>query len=335
MKFIDSAIIELFAGDGGKGCISFRREKYVPRGGPDGGNGGKGGDIYLQVHSGHTTLMDLKHRRVFRADRGQGGKGSDQEGRGGEDIVIPVPPGTLVYDEASGNLLADLKEPDEKYLVAQGGRGGLGNAAFTTPTRQAPKFAQSGEAGEQKIIRLELKLLADVGLVGFPNAGKSTFLSVISKARPKIADYPFTTLAPTLGVVVYKSYPPFTVADIPGLIEGAHRGKGLGIQFLKHIERTKVFLHLISLGPDEPGTPSERFKKIVKELNSFDPTFKKRKQVVALTKADLIQDKKTLIQAQKGFPKNVKIFPISAVSGEGLEILVKYLSSVIANDQRE
>ncbi|MDO8518593.1 MAG: GTPase ObgE, partial [Deltaproteobacteria bacterium] len=286
MKFIDEAKINVAAGNGGKGCVSFRREKWVPRGGPDGGNGGKGGDVVFKVHEGLTTLMDLQYKKHFKASDGRNGKGSQQDGRGGPDVILHVPPGTLLYDDDSGKCLADLKKLDDTFIVTKGGRGGKGNAFFTTATRQAPRFAQEGEAGEEKNLRLELKLLADVGLIGFPNAGKSTFLSTVSKARPKIADYPFTTLTPFLGVVTHKSYPPFTIADLPGLIEGAHEGHGLGIKFLKHIERTRIFLHLISLGPDEVVPVETRYEKIRKELKAYNPAFARRPQIIVLTKLD-------------------------------------------------
>lgn len=329
MKFIDEAKITVTAGDGGKGCVSFRREKWVPRGGPDGGNGGKGGDILFKVHEGLTTLMDLQHKKLFKARDGRNGKGKGQDGRGGDDILLYVPPGTLVYDTESGECLADLKH-EEVFFAAKGGRGGKGNAFFTTSTRQAPHFAQEGETGESKNLRLELKLLADVGLIGFPNAGKSTFLSTISKARPKIADYPFTTLIPSLGVVNHKSYPPFTVADIPGLIEGAHEGHGLGIQFLKHIERTRIFLHLISLGPDEQEPILDRYEKIKKELIKYDRSFARRTQVVVLTKLDLLPDRKIPNDVEKYFKKKKKtVFAISAATRDGMEPLLDFMAKKV------
>ncbi len=330
MKFVDEALIEVFAGNGGKGCISFRREKWVPRGGPDGGNGGKGGDVILKVHPEMSTLLDLKYKKTFKAERGRGGKGSNQEGKGGEDCIIYLPPGTLVYDPETNELLVELKKKGDVTIIAPGGRGGKGNSFFTSSTNQAPRMAQPGEEGVHKFLRLELKLLADVGLVGQPNAGKSTFLSVVSKARPKIADYPFTTLSPILGVAQYKDAFPFTIADIPGLIEGAHAGKGLGIQFLKHIERTKIFLHLISLGEDEPMSPLDRFMVINKELKSFDPSFSKRKQFVVLTKKDLCPSDKKLDEIVKEFKKKkLPVFVMSAVTREGVEELLKLLSKEV------
>lgn len=330
MKFIDEAKIEVHAGHGGRGCVSFRREKYVPRGGPNGGNGGKGGDVVLCTDEGLNTLLDFRYKRVYRAGNGQIGKGKNQDGSAGEDVMLKVPLGTVVYDDETGEVEADLDKKGETVVIAKGGRGGKGNAHFTTSTNQAPKFAQDGEAGEKKTLRLELKLLADVGLVGLPNAGKSTLLSVISKAQPKIADYPFTTLQPVLGVVAHKTYPPFTVADIPGLIEGAHRGAGLGDRFLKHIERTKMILHLISLGPDEPSDPLERFETIKKEMEAFDPQFKKRPQAVVLTKLDLHPDKKDLYDVEKLFKKKkYPVFTLSAVTGEGLEELLQFTTERI------
>ncbi len=330
MKFIDEAIIKIAAGHGGRGCVAFRREKYVPRGGPNGGNGAKGGDIILLADEGLTTLLDLKHKTHFEAERGEHGLGSMMDGRSGLDITIRVPVGTLVYDHESGEILVDLNENGQSFVAAKGGRGGKGNTFFKSSTRQAPDFAQPGEEGIARILKLELKLLADVGLVGFPNAGKSTFLTLISRARPKVADYPFTTLVPQLGVVSHKSYPAFTVADIPGLIEGAHRGTGLGIQFLKHIERTRLFLHLISLGPDEPGEPFDRFLAINKELVAFDPSFAKRKQVVVLTKKDLIATKKQLDEKMKPFQKKkYQVYPISAVTRDGLDDLMEVVAKGI------
>jgi GTP-binding protein len=327
MKFIDQARIRIEAGDGGKGCISFRREKWVPRGGPDGGPGGKGGDVVFLADDGMSTLMDFKFRRKFAAGRGQHGQGAMKDGRGGDDLVLRIPTGTFIYDDDTGELLADLSKSAERFVVAKGGRGGRGNQFFQSSTHQAPRFAQPGEEGEKKNLRLELKLLADVGLIGEPNAGKSTLLSVISNARPKIADYPFTTLVPQLGVVAYGELPPFTVADIPGLIEGAHEGAGLGIQFLKHIERTKIFLHLVSVGPDEPSTPLDRFSKIKKELYAFSPDFKKREQIVILTKIDLLDSDKELKKIIAQFEKKkYVVFPLSSATHKGVEELMEYLA---------
>lgn len=329
MKFIDEAIIEVTGGHGGKGCISFRREKYVPRGGPDGGNGGKGADVILEADTGMTTLMDLKYRRFFKGDHGRMGKGKNMEGRGGEDIVIRVPLGTFVYDADTDELLHSIEEAGQRVVIARGGRGGLGNEAFTNSRRQAPRVSQPGEEGESRKLRLELKLLADVGLIGEPNAGKSTLLSVLSKARPRIADYPFTTLAPCLGVVQYKDAPSFVMADIPGLVEGAHLGKGMGIQFLKHVERTKVLLHLVSCDPNCQTEPIFRYKEIKKELKAFDASLAKRKELVVLTQIDLIPDAKTLKDIIKTFPKSAKICPISSMTRHGVDDMMKQLVKIL------
>lgn len=327
MKFIDSAIITIKAGDGGKGCVSFRREKYIPRGGPDGGDGGKGGDVILRVHEGHTTLMDFKFQKHHTAENGKLGKGGQKNGRQGKNVVLLLPPGTVAYNEATGKKIADLTSPQQELVAAQGGRGGKGNLFFTTSTHQAPRFAQPGETGEEKTIRLELKLLADVGLVGLPNAGKSTLLSTISKARPKIADYPFTTLNPMLGVVSHKNFPPFTVADLPGLIEGAHKGEGLGITFLKHIERTRIILHLISLGPDETESVRDRFRKINVELEKFDPLLRKKSKVVVLTKLDLLPSQKIPKDSASLFKKEkIPCFAVSAVAGKGMGELLDHVA---------
>ena len=326
MKFIDEAKIFLHGGDGGNGCVSFRREKYVPRGGPNGGNGGDGGNIILQADSGLATLLDLQFKRHFRADRGQHGKGKEMDGRGGKDIVLRVPVGTTVRDADTGDVVADLIEAGQQYLAAKGGRGGRGNRSFLSATQRVPRQAEAGKPGEERTLILELKLLADVGLVGRPNAGKSTLISRISAARPKIADYPFTTLTPQLGVVKAGNYQSFTVADIPGLIEGAHLGAGMGIRFLKHIERTRLFIHLIDLNDPEFKDPLKSYQKIDAELNAYSPQFKKRKRWVVFTKVDLIQDPKQLKKAQAVFAKKkLKTFAISAVTGEGVTELVEAL----------
>ncbi|MEJ5301689.1 MAG: GTPase ObgE [Thermodesulforhabdaceae bacterium] len=329
-RFIDEAIIHVKAGDGGNGCISFRREKYVPKGGPDGGDGGKGGDVYLVATSSKKTLLDFHYRRFFRAERGRHGRGKDQHGRSGEDLLIPVPVGTVVKDALTEEVLVDLSEDGQKWLVAKGGRGGRGNARFATPTNQAPRFAEDGEKGEERDLKLELKLLADVGIVGFPNAGKSTLISVISDAKPKIADYPFTTLSPQLGVVGVGTDRSFVVADIPGLIEGAHQGAGLGIQFLKHIERTKVLIHLIDITSIEPADPLRPYQVIREELEKFNPDLVQKPEVLALNKIDLIHpayvDKlKTLYKRHLKVP----VFAISALSKKGIAPLIHKVSQLL------
>lgn len=321
MKFVDEAKIEVVAGDGGKGCVSFRREKYIPMGGPDGGNGGDGGDVVIIAIKGMSTLLDFKYKSVFKATGGKPGRGKCQHGRSGEGIILKVPVGTVIYD--SDEQIADLTSPNQEVLVAKGGRGGRGNATYKSSTNQAPRKFQPGESGKSKTLRLELKLLAQVGLIGLPNAGKSTFLSVISKARPKIADYPFTTLSPILGVVPHGEHSSFTVADIPGLIEGAHEGAGLGTQFLRHIERTQIFLNLISLDPHEPMTPFKRFGLIQKELKAYDKTFESRPQIIVFTKLDLLDDPKQLKKLAAPFlRKGLSYFPISSVRHEGLKPLL-------------
>jgi len=337
MRFIDEANIYIKAGDGGKGCVSFRREAHEPRGGPDGGDGGRGGSILFKASPQLSTLADFRYRREFKADRGEHGRGKDQYGRGGEDLVIQVPVGTLIKEEGSGEILADLSEPGQEYLGAKGGKGGRGNIHFKTSTNRAPRRADPGEAGEERHVVLELKLLADVSLIGKPNAGKSTLLSVITHAKPKIADYPFTTLTPVLGVVEslpgkgksVRDFTSFTVADIPGLIEGAHLGAGLGHQFLKHIERTRVFLHLIDVSDPEQDA-WKTYEEIREELKAYNPDFMKRPEWVLLTKIEVAQDKKALEKARKQFEKKKKkVFLVSSATGEGLRDLVQQLAEFI------
>ncbi len=284
--FVDEAMVTVVSGKGGAGCVSFRREARIPMGGPDGGNGGKGGDAWIVASSQKNTLVDFRHKHRIKAQSGRPGQGSNMFGRSGRDVEVAVPVGTLVYNAETGELLADLDRPDARLLVAPGGRGGRGNAMFATPTDRAPRRADPGGEAIEVTLRLELKLLADVGLVGLPNAGKSTLISVISSARPRIADYPFTTLTPNLGVVERFPGMPFVVADVPGLIPGAHEGKGLGVRFLKHIQRTSVLLHLLDMSrPD----PLEDWRSIRHELEMFDPDLARRTEVVALNKCDLLE----------------------------------------------
>ena len=317
--FIDKAKIFLTAGRGGDGCISFRREKYVPYGGPDGGNGGKGGDIYFEADSRKTTLLDLSYRPKFKAEDGHKGLTSDKFGRYGSDLTIKVPPGTLIFKD--GELLADLKTEGEKILAAKGGRGGRGNASFKTAKNTAPRIAEKGEPGETAEISLELRLIADVGFVGLPNAGKSTLLSKISAAKPKIADYPFTTLAPNLGVVDFKGRH-FVAADIPGIIEGAHEGKGLGLEFLRHIKRTKVLIHIIDISGFDGKDPFKSYKIINNELKKYSKYLAKKHVIVVLNKTDL-PDAEKHVKTFKKHLKNKKFFKISAATGAGLEDLLK------------
>ena len=323
MKFIDQARIFLKAGDGGHGCISFRREKYVPRGGPSGGDGGKGADIIFEADSGLYTLLDFRYKKHFEAERGEHGRGKDQYGHAGEDEVVRVPVGTIVRDEATGETLAEFEKTGQRAAIVKGGKGGRGNLHFITSTNQAPRKAEDGVPGEERWVILELKLLADVGLIGFPNAGKSTLLSAISAARPKIADYPFTTKTPVLGVVSYKDKS-FTVADLPGLIEGASEGVGLGIQFLKHIEKTRVFLHLIDVCDPMQPDPLEAYEKIRHELKSYNPAFLKRPELVVLTKSDRPEAKEMIKEVSSSLKKaKKKVFVISAANHEGLDPLLR------------
>lgn len=329
MKFIDEARIFLKAGDGGHGCVSFRREKYIPRGGPNGGDGGKGGDIVFKADPGLYTLLDFKYKKHFEASRGEHGRGKDQYGHAGDDVVVRVPLGTIIRDEETGEILAEFEKPDQSVVIAKGGRGGRGNMHFATSTNQAPRKAEDGIPGESRWILLELKLLADVGLIGFPNAGKSTLLSAISKARPKIADYPFTTKTPVLGVTSYKGKS-FTVADLPGLIEGASAGAGLGIKFLKHIERTRVFLHLIDLSDPSHPDPMEAYQAIRHELESYNPEFLNRPELIVLTKVDLPDVKKRIDETKRLFQRmKKKVIEISSAKHEKLEELLRETSKLI------
>jgi GTP-binding protein len=321
--FVDKAKIYVKAGDGGNGAVAFRREKYVPRGGPSGGDGGKGGDVVLLVDKNLSTLQDFKYKVHYKAERGQNGQGSNKAGKSGEDLIIRVPPGTVVKDAATGEVLADLVEHGQSFVVARGGRGGRGNARFASSVNQAPDFAEKGEPGEERWIILELKLLADVGLVGFPNVGKSTLLSRMTAARPKIADYPFTTLTPNLGVVdTGPTGRSFVVADIPGLIEGAHQGLGLGHEFLKHVERTRLLVHVIdAAGLD--NDPIEGFYVINKELENFNEKLARKPQIVAANKMDLPQARENLDRIKSNLePQGYEVIPVSGATGEGLRELI-------------
>src|SRR5262245_31780293 len=319
--FVDEAKIVVKAGDGGHGCIAFRREKYVPRGGPNGGNGGRGGNIYLVTDSHENTLLKFRFNHTFRAERGRHGGGSNRHGRGGEDLEITIPVGTVVYDNDTDELLHDFAQPKERVLIAKGGRGGHGNAFYASSVNRVPHKAQDGAFGEGKALRLELKLLADVGLVGYPNVGKSTLISRISAARPKIADYPFTTLEPQLGVVSVDGDQTFVVADIPGLIEGAHLGHGLGIQFLRHIERTRVLLHLIDISVANERDPIDEFHAIDSELAEHNPDLPKKPKIIVAAKMD-VADPKRVQKLQRWSKKNnLELIKISSVTGEGLDEL--------------
>src|SRR3989339_1816492 len=306
--FIDQAELEIKAGYGGDGAVTFRREKYVPKGGPSGGNGGKGGDVIIQAFGNLNTLLDFKYKRKYLAGDGAIGGSSLKDGKNGKDILIKVPVGTIIKDFESDKILSDLDGEGKRIVIAKGGRGGKGNSNFATSTNQAPRYAEEGKKGESKKIILELKLIADVGIVGFPNAGKSTLISVISSAKPKIADYPFTTLEPNLGIVYYKDYKSFTVADIPGIIEGAHEGKGLGLKFLRHIERTKILLIMIDVTSEEY---QKDYKTLLKELNSYSEILSEKKKILAFTKADLVDQptlKKVMKRKIRGYSGPVLVF---------------------------
>ena len=321
--FIDEARIWIKAGDGGNGCLAFRREKYVPRGGPSGGDGGRGGDIILIADVHENTLLKFRFNPEHKAERGRHGEGSNRTGADGATLEVRVPIGTVVWDEATGERVHDFTEAGERFLIAKGGRGGRGNARFATSTHQAPTEHEPGRLGEEKRLRLELKLLADVGLVGFPNAGKSTLISRISAARPKIADYPFTTLEPNLGVVKLPDFRTFVVADIPGLIEGAHLGHGLGTQFLRHIERTRLLVHLVDISETTGREPAHGFDVIMRELASFSEELAAKPMIVVATKIDAAQDpsRAAAIRAVAD-EHSLPYFEISSVTGQGIEALV-------------
>jgi len=328
--FLDFAQIEIKAGDGGDGVVTFRREKYVPKGGPSGGNGGVGGSVIFETHTNLSTLLDFKYKRKYFASNGKPGANSLKDGRNGEDIIIKVPVGTIVKDADTEEILLDLAVPDKKIIFAKGGSGGKGNSNFATPTRRTPRFATNGKPGLYKKLTLELKLIADVGLVGFPNAGKSTLISKISAAKPKIADYPFTTLEPNLGIVRYKDYQSFTVADIPGIIEGAHLGKGLGIKFLKHIERTKILLFLIDIMSENY---QKDFDTLYKELKQHSKKLVDKKIIVSFSKADLLEESE-IKKLEKIKIKKVKFPPIifSAATGANLQLLLDNLWTMLQTD---
>ena len=319
--FIDYAVIEVSAGKGGDGAVAFRREKYVPKGGPAGGDGGRGGNIIVQAHHDLNSLLNFRYKKKFKAGNGKFGGSSLKDGKAGKDILINVPPGTLVKDFESEKILFDMDEDGKEVILAKGGKGGKGNSKFATPTNQTPRYAEEGKPGEQKRVVLELKLIADIGLVGFPNAGKSTLISTISAARPKIADYPFTTLVPVLGIVNYKDFESFTIADIPGIIEGAHEGKGLGHKFLRHIERTKIILFLIEATSENLIND---YKVLYSELNNFSKKLTEKKIFVSVSKSDLINKKKKVEISKLKFGKD-EISPIifSSVVKENLNVLLE------------
>ncbi|MCB2188607.1 MAG: GTPase ObgE [Deltaproteobacteria bacterium] len=327
MRFVDEAIIEVAAGDGGNGCVSFLRLKFEPRGGPDGGNGGRGGNVIIRATERLATLSDHSFLRHFRAERGRHGQGSQKHGRSGADKLVEVPVGTLVVDDETGEILADLATPGQEVIAAQGGRGGRGNMAFVTAANRAPRRADEGGLGEKRRLRLELKLLADVGLVGLPNAGKSSLIRAASAARPKVADYPFTTLTPSLGVVLNSRGEPFTIADIPGLVAGAHQGAGLGLKFLKHVERTRLFIYVVDLSSEDPVTDLEVVRS---ELAAYDPALAERVAVVAANKLDLAPARENLAEFTDAVQKSgLAVFPLSALNGQGLGELLAEIERLL------
>jgi GTPase len=333
--FIDRVKINIRAGHGGKGCIAFRREAYVPRGGPSGGDGGKGADVVIRADQQLGTLIDLRYQQNYFAKDGRPGSGKEQTGADSEDIIIRVPVGTLVYDAETREVLVDLDEDGKVFIAGKGGRGGKGNAFFKTATKQAPRYAQPGEPGEERTLFLELKLLADVGLVGFPNAGKSTLISTISAAKPKIADYPFTTLTPVLGVVKPEGRKGFVVADIPGLIENAHKGAGLGFEFLRHIERTSILLHMVDVSGMVPGDPVENFNKINNELALYSEKLSEKYMAVAATKIDAAVSEQYEELEHYCQEHAFKFFPVSSATGKGIDTLVNFLSEKVEEGRKE
>lgn len=320
--FVDQVSIYVKAGDGGNGIAAFRREKYVPKGGPAGGDGGNGADVIFRVDEGLNTLMDFRYNRHFKAEHGENGMSKGKHGKNAPPLIIPVPPGTTVYDDDTGELIADLTQHGQEAVIAKGGVGGRGNIRFATSRNPAPNLAENGAPGEEKNIRLELKVIADVGLVGFPSVGKSTLLSVVSAARPKIADYHFTTLSPNLGVVDTEDGRSFVMADLPGLIEGAHEGVGLGHQFLRHVERTRLIVHVIDMASIEGRDPYDDYEKINEELKTYDEKLMEKPQIIVANKMDMPNAKENLAHFQAKLPEDVEVFPISAITKEGLRQLL-------------
>lgn len=334
--FVDIAKITIKAGDGGNGCVAFRREIYVPDGGPAGGDGGNGGNIIFKADNNLRTLLDFKYKKKYEAENGQDGKGSNMYGKNGEDLIIKVPVGTVIRDTDTNLVIADLRKNGQEVIVAHGGHGGKGNSHFKTSVRQAPSFAKSGTKGQQFEVNLELKLLADVGLIGFPNVGKSTFLSIVTKATPKIANYHFTTLTPNLGVASLKNGDSFVIADIPGLIEGASQGVGLGFDFLRHVQRTKILIHIIDISGCEGREPLEDFEKINKELEEFDEKLSRKKQIVVANKMDLLFDKSIYEEFKDEIEsRGYKVFAMSTATVQGVEDILNYCSQLLSQIEEE
>lgn len=334
MAFVDEAKFQVKGGDGGAGCISFRREKFVPRGGPNGGDGGAGGSVHLEADDRKISLIDFRYASHFKAERGQNGSGKDMHGRNGRDCIVKVPLGSVIKDVETGEVLADLTKPGVRYLAARGGRGGLGNTRFATSTNRAPRKATPGEPGQERWLKIELKLLADVGLIGLPNAGKSTLLSKLSAANPKIAPYPFTTLTPQLGVLQFKDRPSCIIADIPGLIEGAHEGVGLGHRFLKHIERTSILLHIVD-SSTEGDRPLADFHVLEKELEAYNPELLRRRYVIILNKIDLVNPARIADIRERFAREGMRTVAISAVTGQGLDRLTDLLADILDEEGAE
>jgi GTP-binding protein len=334
MKFVDEVRIKVKAGDGGRGCVSFRREKFVPRGGPNGGDGGAGGDIVVEADGQLTTLLDLSYQKQYRAGRGEHGKGKEQYGKRGEDRIIKVPVGTFIRDANTGAILGDLTETGQRAIVAAGGKGGLGNAHFVSSTNRSPRNATPGSPGEEKELQLELKLLADVGIIGLPNAGKSTLIAALTSARPHIADYPFTTLVPNLGIVTTGEETRYVIADIPGLIEGAHRGQGLGHKFLRHISRTILLIHVIDAARITSDDPLAHWTVINRELEMFDPALLEKPQILAANKIDLpeAREKVAALKTVAG-ARNIAFCSVSALSGEGLAELRGRIGQMLGKER--
>jgi GTP-binding protein len=336
LQFVDQAHIHVRGGRGGDGAVAFRREKYVPKGGPAGGDGGDGGSIILAVDDGLSTLLDFRYKKEYFAPPGQAGANKDMYGHGGGDLALRVPPGTQIYDDDSGELLADLRAPGDTFVAAKGGKGGRGNIHFATPTDRAPRKSEPGLLGEERRLRLDLKLLADVGLLGFPNVGKSSLIARISAARPKIADYPFTTLVPNLGMVRLSGERSFVVADVPGLIEGAHRGSGLGDRFLRHLERTRVLVHLLEVSSVPGRTPLRDFLALGRELKLYDPKLGTRPQIVVLNKIDLPEVKRRRARLARSFAaRGISLLAISAVTGAGMPELLETIWKHLAAERRQ
>lgn len=336
MQFIDEARVHVQAGKGGNGAVAFRREKFVPKGGPSGGDGGDGASVIMVVDGGMSTLLDFRYRKEYQAPAGQPGANKDKYGRSGEDLVLRVPPGTQIYDAATGELIADLRRDGERFVVAHGGKGGRGNIHFATSTDRAPRRSEPGLAGEERDLRLELKLLADVGLLGFPNVGKSSLIARVSAARPKVADYPFTTLVPNLGMVRIAGERSFVVADVPGLIEGAHRGLGLGHQFLRHLERTKVLVHVVDVSGAEGRDPVEDLETVRQELRLFQPALAAKPQIVAANKMDAVSDETSdgvARLAERAAAHGLPFFRISAVTGAGVPELLESMWRHVASER--